>query len=190
MKNQVRAFFAVEISPEVRSNIVRYVRTLTSYYLGTKWVESGNLHLTLKFLGDVALNELPKILNTAKNAVVASQTFELECFGSGAFPNEKAPRTIWVGCRRGAEELTRLAENLDEALHGIGFSKESRRFLPHLTIGRVKRPDAAADMAGAGWKRMCEEVFGVFPVEEIVLFSSELTRRGPIYDELGTISLS
>ena len=182
----IRTFIAVEISRDVRSNLERWIRSLQPKVNGVKWVETHHLHVTLKFLGDVAPDHLPEITDTVSQAAAQVEPFTLEFFGSGAFPNAKAPRTLWVGCRNGAEQLTRLAGTIDEALMQLGFPKESRPFSPHLTIGRAKHK--VADLTSLLSAKPSES-FGNCRVSEAVLFASNLTPSGPIYKTLATFPL-
>ncbi|MCL2120379.1 MAG: RNA 2',3'-cyclic phosphodiesterase [Planctomycetaceae bacterium] len=182
----VRTFIAVEISQDVRLNIERWVRSLRHKVSGVKWVETHNLHVTLKFLGDVAADEVPKITDVIMKAVAQAEPFELEFFGCGAFPNAKAPRTLWVGCRDGAEPLTRIVSIIDGVLAQHGFPKETRPFSPHLTIGRAKHK--VADMTALLVAKQ-SELFGKCRVTETVLFSSNLTPSGPVYKKLADLPL-
>jgi 2'-5' RNA ligase len=190
MKNHVRAFIAVDLSYVVRAGVDQLIRSLQKKIDGTKWVETQNLHVTLKFLGDVPLNDLHRLIDTLTKAVEPFEAFDLEFLGCGAFPNIHSPRTIWIGCDRGGDQLTRLATVIEDALFDIGYPKEHRRFSPHLTIGRIKKEARSQnipliDMLIAQQGRS----FGVCEVDRIVLYSSELTRSGPIYDELAVVTL-
>jgi 2'-5' RNA ligase len=183
MKNQVRAFIAVPLPSAVRATVAQFIRSLQTKIDGTKWVETENLHITLKFLGDVPFNDLPVLIKAMRRAAVLIEPFDIEISGSGAFPNVEHPKIIWVGCRQGTEELTTLATALEEEVHKIGFAQENRRFSPHLTIGRVKASSVPLMLSGL------PASFGYCSADEIVLFSSELTKRGPIYEELATVPL-
>jgi len=182
----IRTFIAVEIFRDIRSNIERWIRSLQHKVNGVKWVETQNLHVTLKFLGDVAADDLPEITNTVMKATSQVEPFTLELFGSGAFPNMKAPRTIWIGCRDGAKQLTRLAMAIEDALSRLDFPKEARPFSPHLTIGRAKQK--VADMTPLLTSGQAES-FGQCSISEASLFSSDLTRSGPIYKKLAALPL-
>ena len=182
----IRTFIAVEITQGIRSHIERWIRSLQPKIRGVKWVEPHNLHVTLKFLGDVAAGDLPEITDAVTQAAALVDPFELEFFGSGAFPNAKAPRTLWIGCRDGADHLSRLAVTIDVTLSQLGFPKESRQFSPHLTIGRAKQQ--ITDLTTLLAARQSES-FGKCRVTEVVLFSSNLTPSGPIYKKLAVLPL-
>lgn len=190
MKNQIRAFIAVDLSEAVRSTIAKLIRSLRSKIDGTKWVEPENLHLTLKFLGDIPINDLHRLIAAMTRAASQIEPFDLEFLGCGAFPQAEHPKTVWIGCDRGSEDLTRLAKAVEDEMFQLGFPRENRRFSPHLTIGRVKRDSKIADTSFADFfEEQKLRPFGSCGVDQLVLYSSELTRRGPIYDELAVVPL-
>ena len=188
MKNRIRTFIAVSLSASILSGIEKMVRTLQTEFGEVRWVEPNNLHVTLKFLGDISLNDLPQLIRTVTQCTNKTDSFDLTFQGFGVFPNRESPKTIWIGCREGSEELIQLAKSIDEELFSLGFPKETRRFSPHLTIGRVKKP-----IQGLSLMPVLDEqqnrLFGSCSVSEVQIFSSELTRRGPVYDELAAIAL-
>lgn len=191
MKNRVRAFWAVAVSPDVRTQVTALIRQFQGCIEGTKWVEPQNLHVTLQFLGDVAVTELPRLTETAERALTGVEMFELEFHGCGAFPNSKSPKTLWVGCRDGAEQLVHLAATVESAVAALGYLKENRRFSPHLTIGRVKRNDLMTGRNPADIiARYQAQSFGSCPVDALCLYASELTRQGPIYTKMASLPLS
>lgn len=193
MRNQVRAFIAVNLSQQIRSNAAKLIRNMQSRLdSDAKWVEPQSMHVTLKFLGDIPINDLHRLVLAIEKGIEGIPAFDLEFVGCGAFPNIAMPKTIWIGCDYGAEELIRLAAGIEEALFELGYPKEKRRFSPHLTIGRMKKGDAtesSAEFFTEFFKEQNDRTFGSCNIDEVVLYSSELTRRGPIYDELATVPL-
>ena len=190
MKNQVRAFIAVDLSASVRSSVVKLIKSIEPHLDGTKWVSTENLHVTLKFLGDVPLNELPALIKAIQKGTEQVDAFDLEFLGCGAFPNLTAPKTIWIGCDQGADDLTFLASRIEDELFTLGYPKESRKFSPHLTIGRVRKSSAASVLSLTEFFTVQKQKpFGSCGVDEVVIYSSELTRQGPIYDVLATVPL-
>jgi len=150
-----------------------------------KPVERENIHMTMKFLGDVD----ERLLEEVKRAVseVSFGPFRMELVGVGAFPNLRRPRVIWAGVTSGAEETKRIYDDLESGLEGVGFRRERRRFNPHVTIARVR--------SGRNRDRLVEEVlshrddvFGGFEVDRVRLKRSVLTPRGPIYSTLAESS--
>ncbi len=189
MKNQIRAFVAVSLSSAVQSSVEKLIRSLRQEIDGVKWVDTQNLHITLKFLGDVPMNELHRIIAAIQRGAESVETFDLEFRGCGVFPNAEQPRTIWIGAGQGSEELTVAATAIEDELFKLGFPKEHRRFSPHLTIGRVKRDVRVSEAVSGFLTERSELAFGSSGVDEVIVYSSELTRNGPIYDELATIPL-
>ncbi len=182
MRHAIRTFVAVEVSADVRARAGQLMARLGATGTKVKWVELRNLHLTLKFLGDVDARELPQVCTAVAEAVRTLPAFEIELVGAGAFPTASRPRTLWMGVGRGSEGLIEVHERLERGLAGLGFRREGRRYQPHLTIGRVRgeKADALADVVAE------LESFpgGVSSVDEVVVFSSELAKEGPTYEAM------
>ena len=181
-------FIAVSLSSPILAGIGKLIRTLQPDLEEVRWVEPKNLHVTLKFLGDVPLNDLPPLIRAVTQSTRQTYSFDLALHGFGAFPNRETPKTLWIGCREGSEELKQLAESIDEGLLPLGFPKEARRFSPHLTIGRIKKQAYSSHIMPVLDEHQ-HRWFGSCSVSEVQIFSSELTRRGPLYDELAAIPL-
>jgi 2'-5' RNA ligase len=188
MKNRVRTFIAVSLSSSVLAGIEKLMRTFQANMMGVHWVEPRNLHVTLKFLGDVPLNDLPQLIRAVTQSVRQTDAFDITFQDFGVFPCRESPKTIWIGCREGSEELVQLAEKINEGLLPLGFPKEARKFSPHLTIGRIKKAMQSSSLIPL-LDEQPNRLFGSCSVSEVQIFSSELTRRGPIYDELAAIPL-
>ena len=164
------------------------MQTLQTDSEEVRWVEPKNLHVTLKFLGDIPLNDLPQLIRAVTQCTRQIDSFDLTFQGFGAFPNKESPKTIWIACREGSAELIQLAETMNEGLMSLGFPKELRRFSPHLTIGRIKKSVQGLSPMSI-FDGQQDRLFGSCSVSEVQIFSSELTRQGPIYDELAAIPL-
>ena len=185
----MRTFIAIDVSAAVRAQAARLIEKLRSSGVKARWVEPSNLHLTLKFLGDVPNTEVAAVCQAVKVAVLENGPFDIHCQGAGAFPEIKRPRTVWLGLADGNEEMRRLQEKIDIALAGLGFPREPRRFHPHLTLGRLQRTGPElADLA-----RLLEEheAFdaGKFTVEEVQVVASFLEKTGPTHDVMGRARL-
>jgi RNA 2',3'-cyclic 3'-phosphodiesterase len=184
MKPTLRTFVAVEIDEAVRRAAAHLVEQLRAASADVTWVAPHNMHLTVKFLGDVAAEKIPQVCDWVAKAVASVEPFELQLHGVGAFPNLSRPRTIWLGTGAGQHELAAVAERLDAALEGLGFKPEGRAFQGHLTLGRVRRPTPAL----AGLSQLLQQHAaldtGVTPIGEVVVFSSQLDRTGPTYEAL------
>ena len=189
MKQTVRTFVAVELSPAVRAAAEQLIRGLEAAPAEVKWVEPHNLHLTLKFLGEVPSREISRVCQAAQRGAAEIEPFECELCGAGAFPNASRPRTLWLGTGAGEQEMVALHDHIEAALAKVGYRKEHRRFQPHLTIGRVRRGGPAVAELGELVKAHAEFHAGRLSVRQVVVFSSQLTPRGPIYEALGRARL-
>ena len=185
----LRTFIAVEISSEVRTRARQLVGKLQETGAKVTWVKPEAMHLTLKFLGDVDLLDVPSVCEAVTTAVADLPPFEIEVHGAGAFPSASRPRTIWLGVSRGNEELVEVHDAIDRALSRLGYRQENRRFRPHLTLGRV-RGDRDLSELGRLVTQHADSIGGVASVDEVVVFSSELEAEGPIHEPLAVAPLN
>jgi len=184
---RLRTFIAVEMSPSVISRAGDLIDKLRVAPAEITWVRPQQMHLTLKFLGDVPDTETPDICRVVQKVADDFEPFEIICRGAGAFPNVRDPRTLWIAIEDGADELKRLQALIDGELKSeLGYAKEQRGFHPHLTIGRVKRelPGGRGELT-----RLLEEHAhfdaNLAIIDEVVTFASFLSRKGPTHDALG-----
>jgi 2'-5' RNA ligase len=190
MAKSIRSFLAVETPPGVRSSACRLIEQLRAAQAQVKWVAPENLHLTLKFLGDVREDDVAKVAEAAREAAATCAAFDLEIRGAGAFPNVNRPRTIWLGGGEGDAAMARLAAALDKALRPLGFPEEDRPYSTHLTIGRIRNPSPQLRDLGERLRQQADFAAGRTNVAEVVLFSSDLTQTGPIYTALARLPLA
>ena len=195
MKN-LRTFVAVDVSSAVRRYAESLKDELAACLTGIHWTRRENLHLTLKFLGDVPETELAGVCRAVRLAVADRDPLEIECVGLGAFPSEQRPRTLWIGIRQGEDLLRVLQEQIDEKLTQYGFAPERRRFHGHLTIGRISRREGLTADQQAQVKGMIERESAtdgvLMVVDEVITFSSFMNPEGRVYQpidhaRLGTI---
>jgi RNA 2',3'-cyclic 3'-phosphodiesterase len=190
MQRTVRTFVAVEISSEMRTKATRLINQLSRSSANVKWVEPRNLHLTLKFLGQVEVLEMPEVCRAVAEAVAELPPFDLTGAGAGAFPNADRPRTLWLGVSEGTDEMVALHDAVETRLADLGFRREQRRFRPHLTIGRVRNSSPAGIRELAELlEEQREFVGGSCDVSEVVVFASETGPAGPTYDPLSHAAL-
>ena len=145
-----------------------------------KWVERANLHLTLKFLGEIDEKQQVAIRDQLLATAKKQKPFEIQLEGIGAFPKTSDPRVIWIGVTVGKEPLMQLARTLEEDCAELGFAKEERPFSAHLTIGRVRSSQHLASLVK---KLQVAEFRGSNPasIEKLILFQSLLLPAGPTY---------
>lgn len=189
MKQKIRTFVAVEIDDAVREMAAELVRELSSAGGDVKWVAPENMHLTVKFLGEVDSREVHEVCRAVASAAEQVAPFSLEFRGAGAFPNIRRPRTLWLGAGEGSEALAGLAKRVEKALQQIGYPKEGRRFHAHLTLGRVRRGGAKLARLGELLGQYADFEAGRTDVRKLVVFSSTLQRGGPAYDALARAEL-
>ncbi|MFC2162731.1 RNA 2',3'-cyclic phosphodiesterase [Candidatus Altiarchaeota archaeon] len=178
----MRCFIAIEIPDEVKAGLVKVQEDLAGYGR-FKMVEYDNLHLTLKFLGEVPEDNIPHI--NEKLLEISEKSFNMEVRGIGVFPSARNPRIVWAGVRQGSAEVTRLHGIIEDKLAPLGFVKD-KRFHPHITIARVKDIDSRpglSDFIG----RCASTSFGGGRVEKIILKQSILRDTGPEYHNIGEI---
>jgi 2'-5' RNA ligase len=180
---RVRTFIAIELAAGVKHRAAEIIKKLRPTEADVKWVQPTEMHVTLKFLGEINRDEILPICRITQEVAAEFEPFDIGFSGLGAFPNADEPRTLWIGLEEGVEELTALQRALDEALaKQLGFAKERRQFTPHLTIGRVNRstPDLIAAL-----DRLADFESDFTDVDELVVFASFLSKQGPTYETLG-----
>src|SRR2546430_5286414 len=138
--NEIRTFVAIRLDETVRAALGAAIEGLRRVARDVAWVAPENLHLTLKFLGQVREARTAELVAAIAQATSGFAAFEATVAGLGAFPTPTRPRVIWAGVGRGADALVGLAGRVDEALAALGFEREPRPFSPHATLGRVRTP--------------------------------------------------
>lgn len=178
----MRTFLAVEVPKDIRRVVYDFGQIEAKRELPVKWVALENLHITLKFLGEVDEKLRCDMMPVIKDICGKHRPFQVVLRGLGCFPNSRNPRVLWVGVDQGDEELCSLAADLEGSMVRLGFKAE-KRFHPHLTIGRVKKPCSVDHILV---KDVITDAFGV---DSVVLFKSTLKPDGPVYDALDRFCL-
>lgn len=186
---KLRTFVAVAIPDDIRARALAAIKQLAAIAPDVKWVETQSLHWTLNFLGNVEQREIGEICMAVAEAALEHEPFELTVHGAGAFPAPDRPRTLWLGVGQGREAIMALQESIERALEPLGFRGEARRYTPHLTIGRPGRGDPPRELA-TELAAMADFAGGTMLVDEVTVYSSELTREGPVYEPLGFAPLA
>ncbi len=184
----MRAFVAVEISEDIRKAVAALIEDLRSYGRPVKWVEPGNLHLTLKFLGSVPDESVPRIVEILGECVRGLGPFGMELKEAGGFPSLKRPRVLFVSAEDSPKVAPELAKRLNERMTRVGVAREDRPFRSHVTIGRVRRPHPSGAM-GERLAALMGHSFGSMTVDTIVLIQSRLKPTGPEYTPVERVRL-
>jgi 2'-5' RNA ligase len=189
---QIRSFIALELSEEAKEGLARLRKELEKdEHKFVKWVDPGGIHLTLKFLGNIPAKRVTEITEAMEKAVQGISSFHLEISGLGTFPSLRQARVFWVGIGGELDKLSRLQQNIDSALAALGFAKEERPFVPHLTLARLKEGASPPERRTFGelvGSTTFEDKYPV-EVEAVRLMRSQLTPAGAIYTCLSVVRL-
>lgn len=189
MSRWIRTFVAIEAPGAVGAAAQRLIGRLREIPAQVRWTEPP-LHFTLKFLGDVDVLEIPNICDAVAEALDGIPPFDLEIRGAGGFPTPEHPRTLWIGTGEGTEEMVEVHAEVERKLAELGYRTDGRRYRPHLTIGRVRRSPDEIPLLGAALRAEGDFSAGGMRVDEVGIYSSQLTRNGPVYELLGHVELT
>ena len=185
----MRAFSALELSPEIKDELARLTQRLAPLTRNVRWVRAEGMHLTLKFLGEISEAQAGRVAAALEAGCRGRSAIGLSVKGAGWFPaGSQSPRVLWVGLEAGSE-LALLQSGIESALAKEGFPPEDRAFHPHLTLGRVKSPQ--------GLRPVLEELekaknfeFGRMTAAQVIFYQSRLRPEGAEYSVLGRFPLS
>jgi 2'-5' RNA ligase len=189
---EIRSFIAIELPEEAREGLARLRKELErGEHKFVKWVAPGGIHLTLKFLGNIPFKRVTEITEAMEGAAQGISPFHLEISGLGAFPSLRQARVFWVGIGGEMDKLSRLQQNIDSSLAALGFAKEERSFVPHLTLARIRQGASPPERRSFGelvGSTVFEDKYHI-EVEAINLMRSQLTPAGAIYTCLSVVGL-
>ena len=174
-------FCAVELPEEVRKQLEEHILKLRNAVpdAATSWSRVENIHLTLKFLGNVALDQIPVISAAASRTVAEFSPFSIGVGDTGVFPRPSRAQVLWIGVSDPSGKLSALQERLENECAAEGFPKEDRAYRPHLTIARIRRPEGARRLADAHLQMQFPA--SEFELNELIVFRSELSPKGSKY---------
>jgi 2'-5' RNA ligase len=184
----IRSFLAVELPKPILGKIEEVQGDLRSTHADVRWASPDKIHLTLKFFGNIEESRIDLLFKAIEDPLRETQPFSVRVKGAGAFPSLKNPRVVWMGLADGKEMLISLQKQIEERLEKIGFEPEDRPFQPHLTLGRMKSSRGKEELVRR-MEKYGEEEFGVFQIERVALFKSDLRPTGPIYTLLRVMRL-
>lgn len=181
-----RTFVAIEIPPDIRRRIKEHIDQLRVVFpdVRASWTREDNLHLTLKFLGNVPVASIPALSNAVAEAAHKIKPFDLIISGCGTFPPHGRPKVLWIGCVDPSASslsasplaLSSLHAALEDSCAAAGFEREPRSFHPHLTIARLR--ESKGSRALAEHHKQLGFPAQTFTVSELVVFRSELSNKG------------
>ncbi len=187
--NERRIFVAINIPDTVRTVCDRhidYLRT-TAPNVRVGWERTEKLHITMKFLGNTDSGTFSALETGVSEIAAKHEALPLRLLRTGLFPRESRPRVLWIGLEDPSQAISPLYNELESLCEGLGYPKETKAFRPHITIGRVREPDTARELAAVHLKTKIEPV--EFEVAEIVIYESKLQTTGSIYSVISTAKL-
>jgi 2'-5' RNA ligase len=183
----IRCFIAIPLSDSLREGISALLDDLKKMNADIRWVRPENVHITVKFLGDIDENVLPAIRETLSKIAASQKSFTVKLSGTGFFPDKRRPRVVWVDIQE-YQGLKELNEIVEESMVSIGFKREDKHFSPHLTIGRVRTQKNLSSLLEA-METLKGRDFGNIQVRLLSLMKSELKPTGAEYKTMAEFNL-
>ncbi len=182
----MRAFIAIELPSNIKNAISKMQDKLKANLPKVSWVKPENLHLTLKFLGEISPKQLENINQITAEIAKTITNFKIKLESLGAFPNMACARIIWIGTDQAPKALEQIVAQLETKLAGLGIPKEGRPFRAHITIGRIKHRLIPSDLEKGINQVKSDMVYEnlEFNARGITLFQSTLGKEGPTYTVL------
>ena len=181
MNEEWRVFCAVELSDNLRSQLRNHIECLREAVpeAAASWTRVENIHLTLKFFGNVEVDRISAISDAASRAVKESAAFRIVVGETGVFPKPSRAQVLWIGVSDPSGQLSSLQKKLEDECAKKGFEKEDRAYRPHLTIARLRKPEGARRLADTHLQMKFDPV--EIELNELVVFRSELSSKGSRY---------
>jgi len=186
-EDSYRAFIALELPPDIREAIWDSVKPISGTLRSlVKWVPSENMHLTLRFLGNITLAMSNTLRKNLQNISPRFTPPKFKLGITGTFPSWKEPRVLWVGLEVIEGDLKSIQNETELQAQAIGLPQEKQKFHPHITVGRVKTP---SPFISTTWKNVKIKETSVFTIDKITLFRSTLNPSGAVYEVIDTFPL-
>lgn len=178
----MRAFIAIELPLKIKESLARLMKDLQREGVQGRWVPLDNIHLTLRFLGNIQDEQVGDIVRLMEETAEGFHPFTVSLEGLGAFPHAARPRVLWVGVGDGKEPLSRLQAQLEKGLVSMGFPPEDKAFKPHLTLARFKFPKVEVrKRVYQACRKREKEGWGTMEAASVILFESILSPQGACY---------
>ena len=183
----LRTFLAVPVPREVSSKKNMLYSTLENVDGDINWVKNAQLHLTMKFLGHTPESAINDVIDHIEKITPNMNPFDLKIEETGCFPVPTRPRILWLGLKGNLDLLKSMVESIENVLEPLGFPKDSRDILPHITLARIKYPQKHTPNVDPFLKSSYDPID--FPVDRMQFFSSELLPSGAVHTILKTFPL-
>jgi len=183
----MRLFVAILLSDEVRATLGRVQKDLDRACQGVRWVRQDQLHVTVKFLGDVPDGDVPSVTQAIERGASEGAPFSMTLESAGCFPPRGGVRIVWAGASDPTGTMQRSAEAINRELENMGFERERRPWSPHITIGRVKFDNSAGRTRSAVERVTYSGIDQA--VDSVSLMSSVLSPKGPAYAQVFSCAL-
>jgi len=184
----MRCFIAVSLPDNIHQELSQIQSQLKEIGADVKWVEPGNIHLTLKFLGEVEQTKIKIISQQLTELIGKFSAFEIVLGKLGAFPTLLNPRVIWIGISKNEDKINNIQKEVEEILQPLGFEKEARSFHSHLTLGRVRSKKNIQKFTGK-LESFPLPQFKPVKIDKIILFQSILKPGGAEYTVIDKFGL-
>lgn len=184
----LRAFIAIDLPETLRSQISRIQQDLRATGADVRWVETQNLHLTLKFIGSIEEADQEKLVAAVNGALQPFPPFVFHLEGLGVFPRLENPRVVWLGVSDGSQKLERIAAAVEKACMELGLAGPDHPFTPHLTIGRIHSNKRLEGLIYC-LQRSPMRTPLLVQVRQLLLLQSTLQPQGPVYTPLAELPL-
>lgn len=181
---KIRSFLAFELPLEIKNIVARVSGELRQSTLNARWVKVDNIHLTVVFMGNIETGDIPAIAQGVKEVCQTYGPFDLSLKEIGCFPNRRNPRVLWLGLDGDVEPMSDFRDALQGHLTGFGIKEEKRKFKPHLTLARFRKPKKM-DLKEEQLLSKYEDISSsVCSLKELILFKSELKPTGAVYTKV------
>ena len=187
--DSIRSFIALPLEAVLTVEIKKVQQRLNSPVGAVRWINPEQLHLTLRFLGNVPADRLDDLTAALRRACARTAPFQLALEGAGCFPNTQSPRVVWIGIQGDLEPLRQLQEQIGQETKNFGDPGDPRAFQPHLTIGRVKASGLEGRKAGQAIECAIVPKLGDWTVNNVLLVQSQLSPDGARYTTLAAVAL-
>ncbi len=181
---KIRSFLAFELPLEIKNIVARVSGELRQSTLNPRWVKVDNIHLTVVFMGSIETEDTPAITRVVREVCQTYGPFDISIKGIGCFPNRRSPRVLWLGLDGDLEPMSEFRDALQGHLKGFGIKEEKRKFKPHLTLARFRKPkkmDAKEDQFLSNYEDISSAVCSL---KELILFKSDLKPTGAVYTKV------